>query len=83
MVSIQLNENRHNLLIGVIMVILAVLFLLYMGSSMVRSTKAFWEESNIETFWQFRSDKTGLAHFSHILFRLHEAGRNKYITYNI
>ncbi|HIZ92699.1 MAG TPA: hypothetical protein H9807_11395 [Candidatus Bacteroides merdavium] len=48
MVSIQLNENRHNLLIGVIMVILAVLFLLYMGSSMVRSTKAFWEESNIE-----------------------------------
>lgn len=48
MVSIQLNENRHNLLIGAIMVILAVLFLLYMGSSMVRSTKAFWEESNIE-----------------------------------
>ena len=48
MVSIQLNENRHNLLIGVIMVILAILFLLYMGSSMVRSTKAFWEESNIE-----------------------------------
>ncbi len=48
MVSIPLNENRHNLLIGVIMVILAVLFLLYMGSSMVRSTKAFWEESNIE-----------------------------------
>ncbi|WP_159436228.1 hypothetical protein [Bacteroides togonis] len=48
MVSIQLNENRHNLLIGVIMVILAVLFLLYMGSSMVRSTKAFWEEGNIE-----------------------------------
>ena len=48
MVSIPLNKNRHNLLIGVIMVILAVLFLLYMGSSMVRSTKAFWEESNIE-----------------------------------
>ncbi|HJF91106.1 MAG TPA: hypothetical protein K8W02_01770 [Mediterranea massiliensis] len=52
MVSIQLNENRHNLLIGVIMVILAILFLLYMGSSMVRSTKAFWEESNIERLLQ-------------------------------
>ena len=49
MVSIPLNEeNKHNLLIGVIMVILAVLFLLYMCSSMVRSTKAFWEEGNIE-----------------------------------
>lgn len=49
MVSIPLNEeNKHNLLIGVIMVILAVLFLFYMGSSMVRSTKAFWEEGNIE-----------------------------------
>lgn len=42
MVSIQLNENRHNLLIGVVMVIVAILFLLYMGSSMVSSTKAFW-----------------------------------------
>ena len=49
MVSIPLNEeNKHNLLIGVIMVILAVLFLLYMGSSMVRSTKAFSEEGNIQ-----------------------------------
>lgn len=52
MVSIQLNENRHNLLIGVIMAVVAVLFLLYMGSSMVRSTKAFWEESSIERLLQ-------------------------------
>ena len=44
MVSIPLNEeNKHNLLIGVIMVILAVLFLLYMGSSMVRSTNSLTE----------------------------------------
>ncbi len=42
MVSIQLNENRHNLLIGVVMFIVAILFLLYMGSAMVSSTKAFW-----------------------------------------
>ena len=48
MVSIPLNKNRHNLLIGLLMLILAVLFLLYMGSSMVRSTKAFWEEGHIE-----------------------------------
>ena len=42
MFSIQLNENRHNLLIGVVMFIVAILFLLYMGSAMVSSTKAFW-----------------------------------------
>lgn len=52
MVSIQLNENKHNLLIGVIMAVVAVLFLLYMGSSMVRSTKAFWKESGIERLLQ-------------------------------
>lgn len=52
MVSIQLNENKHNLLIGVIMVVVAIFFLLYMGSSMVRSTKAFWEESSIERLLQ-------------------------------
>ena len=48
MVPIPLNEHRHNLLIGLLMLILAVLFLLYMGSSMVRSTKAFWGKSSIE-----------------------------------
>ncbi len=48
MFSIPLNESRHNLLIGLLMLVLAVLFLLYMGSSMVRSTKAFWEKNDIE-----------------------------------
>ena len=42
MIFIQLNYIRHKLLIGVLMLIVAILFLLYMGSDMVSSTKAFW-----------------------------------------
>ncbi len=48
MVSIQLNENKLNILIGVLMVVIAILFLLYMGNSLVSSTKAFWRGHAIE-----------------------------------
>lgn len=41
MFSIQYNQNLHNALIGLVMLIIAILFLLYMGDSMVDSTREF------------------------------------------
>ena len=38
MVSVDFNEEKHNALIGLIMIILAIVFLLYMGSSLVEAT---------------------------------------------
>ena len=43
MVFAELKQERHNAFIGLLMLIIAVLFLLYMGSSLVSSTRAFWE----------------------------------------
>lgn len=43
MVFTELKQERHNAFIGLLMLIIAVLFLLYMGSSLVSSTRAFWE----------------------------------------
>lgn len=48
MVSIEFKQERHNAVIGFLMIVIAVLFLLYMGSSLVHSTKAFWEDYSIE-----------------------------------
>lgn len=43
MVFAELKQERHNAFIGLLMLIIAVLFLFYMGSSLVSSTRAFWE----------------------------------------
>lgn len=36
------TQERYNALIGVLMIVIAILFLLYMGNSMVHSTRDFW-----------------------------------------
>ena len=41
MVSVQYNQNLHNVVIGIVMLVIAILFLLYMGDSMVDSTREF------------------------------------------
>lgn len=48
MVSIEFKQEKHNALVSFLMIVLAVLFLLYMGSSLVHSTKTFWESYSIE-----------------------------------
>lgn len=42
MFSIQYNnQNLHNAFIGIVMLVIAILFILYMGDSMVNSTREF------------------------------------------
>lgn len=48
MVSIQIKQEKYNALISFLMIVVAVLFLLYMGSSLVRSTRTFWDSCSIE-----------------------------------
>lgn len=48
MVSIEFKQEKHNALVSFLMIVIAVLFLLYMGSSLVHSTKAFWDSYSIE-----------------------------------
>ncbi len=48
MVSIGFREERHNVLVGVLMIVLSLLFLFFMGRSMVHSTHSFWKSSAIE-----------------------------------
>lgn len=48
MVSIELKQEKHNALVSILMIVIAVLFLIYMGSSLVHSTKVFWENYSIE-----------------------------------
>lgn len=42
MVSVSFKEEKHNVLIGLLMIVIAILFILYMGSSLVHSTQVFW-----------------------------------------
>ncbi|RGM47573.1 hypothetical protein DXC10_10075 [Bacteroides sp. OM08-11] len=48
MVSIEYKQEKHNALVSFLMIVIALLFLLYMGSSLVHSTKTFWESYSIE-----------------------------------
>ena len=48
MVSVELNQEKHNALVSFLMIVIAALFLFYMGSSLVHSTIAFWENYSIE-----------------------------------
>ncbi len=48
MVSVELKQEKHNAVVSFLMIVIATLFLLYMGSSLVRSTKMFWESCSIE-----------------------------------
>lgn len=45
---LSLSKKKHNALVSFLMIVIAALFLLYMGSSLVHSTKAFWENYSIE-----------------------------------
>ena len=48
MVSVEFKQEKLNALVSFLMIVIAVLFLLYMGSSLVHSTKAFWESYSLE-----------------------------------
>ncbi len=48
MVFVGFTQEKYNAIIGILMIVLSVLFLLYMGSSLVHSTKVFWENYSIE-----------------------------------
>ena len=48
MVSVQFKQEKHNALVSFMMIVIAVLFLLYMGSSLVHSTRTFWANYSIE-----------------------------------
>ena len=39
MVSVQFKQEKHNALVSFLMIVIAALFLLYMGSSSVHSQK--------------------------------------------
>ena len=43
MVSVQFKQEKHNALVSFLMIVL-----LYMGSSLVHSTRTFWANYSIE-----------------------------------
>lgn len=42
MVSVDFNEEKHNALVGLLMIVLAIVFLLYMVSSLVDATHGLY-----------------------------------------
>lgn len=44
MVTVGFSQEKRNVLIGILMIVLALALLLFMGSSMVHSTRDFWTE---------------------------------------
>ena len=48
MVSVQFKQEKHNALVSFLMIVIAVLFLLYLGSSRVHSTRTFCANYSIE-----------------------------------
>lgn len=48
MVSVEFKPEKHNVCIGLLMIVIAILFLLYMGSSLVDSTREFWANCSID-----------------------------------
>lgn len=48
MVSVELKQVKYNAFVSFLMIVIAVLFLIYMGSSLVNSTKEFWDGYSIE-----------------------------------
>lgn len=48
MISVELKRETYNAFVGFLMIVIAVLFLLYMGSSLVRTTRVFWEKYPLE-----------------------------------
>ena len=49
MVSVPFKQEKYNLRIGLVMIAVAILFLLYMGWSMVHSTHDFWNSCSLDT----------------------------------
>ena len=43
MVFIPLKQEKYNAMIGFLMIVIALLFVLYMGYSLVQSTRSFWD----------------------------------------
>ena len=48
MSSSMLEQRSRFAMIGALMIIVSLMFLYYMGSSLVHSTKTFWENYSIE-----------------------------------
>lgn len=48
MVPVEFKQEKHNALVSFLMIVIGLLFLLYMGSSLVHSTKEFWESYSLE-----------------------------------
>ncbi len=48
MVSVEFKQEKYNAWVSLLMIIIAVLFLLYMGSSLVDSTREFWSGCSIQ-----------------------------------
>ncbi|EJW99558.1 hypothetical protein EVA_12360 [gut metagenome] len=48
MVSVEFKHEKHNVFISLLMIVIAILFLLYMGSSLIDSTRAFWANCAID-----------------------------------
>ena len=48
MVSVEFKQEKYNALVSFLMIVIALLFLLYMGSSLVHSTKVFWDSYPLE-----------------------------------
>ena len=43
MVFIPFKQERHNAMVGFLMIVIALLFVLYRGYSLVQSTRSFWD----------------------------------------
>lgn len=48
MVSLELKQAKYNAFVSFLMIVIAILFIIYMGSSLVNSTKQFWKDYSIE-----------------------------------
>lgn len=43
MIFIPFKQDRYNALVGLLMIVIALLFVLYMGHSLVQATRSFWD----------------------------------------
>ena len=43
MVFIPFKQEKQNAVVGVLMIVIALLFVFYMGYSLVQATRSFWE----------------------------------------
>ncbi len=44
MITVLFRHKRFYITVGIVMIVIAILFILYLGSSMLRSTATFWQD---------------------------------------